>query len=60
MKEKLTDEIGQQLIKANQQGETGKALEFDPQTGELVVRQKDQIVNPDATILDQIATDGFA
>jgi len=35
-------------------------LEFDPETGELVVRRNDLPMNPDATTVDQIATDGFA
>lgn len=60
MPDKQTEAIGLQLAKANQQSETGKALEFDPQSGELVVRPREQRVNPDATVLDQIATDGFA
>ena len=33
---------------------------FDPQTGELVIAQPNEVRNPDATVVTQIATDGFA
>lgn len=35
-------------------------LEFDVKTGELVVRRAEDPRDPDATVIDQIASDGFA
>lgn len=60
MKSDGTERIGEQLILSNKGELTGNRLEFDPQTGELVVRRADDAPNPDATPIDQIATDGFA
>jgi hypothetical protein len=60
MLKKETYEIGEELVVRNRGEITENRLEFDPETGELVVRRNDVPMNPDATTVDQIATDGFA
>lgn len=60
MSENDTNKIGKELVVRNKGEVTMNRLEFDPETGELVVRRNDLPMNPDATTVDQIATDGFA
>ena len=52
-----TEAIGDQLLAKNRKERTAAVhrLEFDPETGELVVRRADEPLNPDATTVDQIA-----
>jgi len=60
MQEDKTKNIGSALQAKNLGQSCDQVLEFDPTTGELVARQPGEIRNPDATTVDQIATDGFA
>ena len=42
------------------QGNSSNELVFDPKTGELIVKGRNEIyTNPEATAVDQIADDGF-
>jgi len=52
--------IGDELAAKNSGQNTANVLEFDPESGELVVRARSAQPHPDATAVDQIATDGFA
>jgi hypothetical protein len=60
MTHEITPSIGSHLMAAQENKDQSFALEFDPQSGELVVRRKSDLPNPDTTVVDQIATDGFA
>lgn len=57
-----TTALGRELEVQNTGGATENTLQFDPRTGELVVVRKDdpKTRDPDVTVVDQIATDGFA
>jgi hypothetical protein len=56
----LTSSIGNELAKRTSGGGTENELVFDPGTGELVLKNKNKsIPNPDSTVVDQIAEDGF-
>ena len=60
MAERTSQSIREELEKLNQSQYTGNELVFDPETGELVVKRKYEMKpNADATVLDQIAEDGF-
>jgi hypothetical protein len=62
MKTDKTTTLGRELEVQNTGGVTENTLQFDPRTGELVVVRKDdpKARDPDVTVVDQIATDGFA
>jgi hypothetical protein len=51
---------GDELLAKNSGEKTGNVLEFDPASGELIIRPHNAPAHPDATPVDQIATDGFA
>ena len=56
-------DIGGELLLRRQGVPARHRLEFDPQSGELRLRPRtDQArqANPEATFVDQIASDGFA
>ena len=60
MSEKSSTEIQKQLEDIAKGKHTGKELLFDPKTGDLVVKpENEKNSNPDSTIVDQIAEDGF-
>jgi hypothetical protein len=62
MKELPASTIGNELIKRREGRPAASRLEFDPLTGELRLRPKDELPAPTdrAAIVDQIASDGFA
>jgi hypothetical protein len=55
-----TAALGKALHEKNQGQGSGSQLVFDPVSGEFVVVSAGDKVSPDATTVDQIATDGFA
>jgi hypothetical protein len=60
MADKRPDSIRRELEKKNKGEYTGNELVFDPNTGELIVKGKQEAKpSPDSTVLDQIAEDGF-
>ncbi len=60
MAELRPDKVQEEIQKLNTQVSSTNELVFDPQTDKLVVKQPNETVNPDATIVTQIARDGFA
>ena len=60
MEDKTSQSIREELERITNGTYTGNELIFDPETGELIVKSK-QAPKPsaDATVLDQIAEDGF-
>ena len=57
---KDSERIRQELVSKNLGEYTGNELVFDPDTGDLIVKpKKDPKPSADATVLDQIAEDGF-
>jgi hypothetical protein len=48
------------LTLRSQGRQPAQRLEFDPQTGELVLRRRDDPADERVTPVDQIAMDGFA
>jgi len=61
-KNSKTAALGEELASQNAGHVTENTLQFDPRTGELVVVNKQDLkaLDPDVTVVDQIATDGFA
>lgn len=60
MSETNPDKIQKELADIVKGNYTGNELVFDPETGELIVKKiYEQKPNPDATVVDQIAEDGF-
>ncbi len=60
MQARLTERIGEELTLRSQGRQPAQRLEFDPQTGELVLRRRDDPADERVTPVDQIAMDGFA
>lgn len=60
MAEQRPDKIQEEIQKQNTEVNSSNELVFDPQSGKLVVKQPNETLNPDATVVTQIATDGFA
>ena len=60
MQARLTEQIGEELALRSKGRPTQRRLEFDADTGELVVRRCDEPLPANATPVDQIASDGFA
>jgi len=57
---KSSKQIRKELVSKNQGEYTGNELVFDPETGDLMVKaRKEPKPSADATVLDQIAEDGF-
>lgn len=60
MSEKKPEKVQEQLENIAKGNYTGNELVFDPNTGELILKKSyEQKPNPDATVVDQIAEDGF-
>lgn len=60
MQARLTEQIGDELVVRTEGRPPRHRLEFDPTSGELVVRRSDAPIDPGVTPVDQIASDGFA
>jgi len=62
MKELPASSIGSELLQRREGRPAASKLEFDPQSGELRLRAHDDLPVPSAraTVIDQIASDGFA
>jgi hypothetical protein len=58
-KEKRPEKVQDELAKLNND-ETSKEVAFNPQTGELEVVDYKSEVSPNATIVTDVANDGFA
>ena len=60
MSEKSPEKVQKELENIVKGNYTGNELVFDPETGELVIKKTYETKpNPDATVVDQIAEDGF-
>lgn len=62
MKELPATSIGSELLLRREGRPAVSRLEFDPQSGELRLRSRGEVPAPSnhATVVDQIASDGFA
>ncbi|MBN1403913.1 MAG: hypothetical protein JW942_05530 [Opitutales bacterium] len=60
MKELQAAVIGSELLQRERGIAPRHRLEFDPQSGELRLRPRDEAPRAHATPVDQIASDGFA
>lgn len=62
MKELPASTIGTELLQRREGRPVVSKLEFDPQSGELRLRSRDETpaTSAQATVIDQIASDGFA
>lgn len=58
-KEKKPEKVQEELAKINSD-ESSKEIAFNPQTGELEVVDRQNEVSPNATIVTDVANDGFA
>lgn len=58
-KEKQPEIVQQELANLNQ-NKTSKEVAFNPQTGELEIVDNKSEVSPNATIVTDVANDGFA
>lgn len=55
-----TTDVASEIERKVRGNASSNVLQFDPTTGELLIVKPGTVVNPDATTVDQIATDGFA
>ncbi len=59
MKKNTTQELGNALVQ-NQNATGSNKLVYNPQTGNFEVARKNEKIDPDATIVTQMAEEGFA
>ncbi|MBF0651484.1 hypothetical protein IR083_21960 [Dysgonomonas sp. GY75] len=59
MKKNTSQELGNALYE-NKVSNTGNNLVFNPQTGNFEIARKNEKVDPDVTVVTQMAEEGFA